>query len=274
VSEPFTAFSFRVEITLPGAAEPLCEAAFAQCDGMEMRFDVLSLSEGGDNAGRRLFAGPASTGRVTLKRGMTSSLDLWDWCAAVGRDPALRADARVVVLAPDGEEDARFLLRRCLPVRLKAPPLDAVAGVVAVEELELACESLAREGPDSAPDPPHVRKAELRELDDALRKEVNKDRWVRVPVNPSNLTLSFPTGDAVGRLAVELWCDGDDVLGLTQRIAYFAGKGSPPVRFVWGELRFDGHVEALDETLDFFSPDGRPLRARLSLSLRGETLPA
>jgi phage tail-like protein len=271
VSEPFTAFSFRVEIVLPGTAEPLCEAAFAECDGMELHFDVRSLSEGG--AGHRLLAGPASTGRVTLRRGMTSSRDLWDWCDAVQRDPALRADARIVVLAPDGDsEHASFRLRRCLPVRLKAPALHAVAGVVAVEELELACESLTREG--SAADPPPVRKAELRELDETSRKEINQDRWVRVAVNPSDLRLSFLTGDATARLAVELWCDGEDVLGLTQRIAYFAGKGPPPVRFVWGEFRFDGHVEALEETLDFFSADGRPLRARLSLSLRGETLRA
>ena len=270
-TELFTAFSFRVEITLPGSAEPLCEAAFAECDGLEVHFDVRSLSEGG--AGQRLLAGPASTGRVTLRRGMTSSRDLWDWCDAVQRDPALRADARVVVLAPDGDgEHASFRLRRCLPVRLKAPALDAVAGIVAVEELELACESLTREG--SAADPPPVRKAELRELDESLRKEINKDRWVRLAVNPSDLRLSFLTGDPTARLAVDLWCDGEDVLGTAQRIAYFAGKGPPAVRFVWGEFRFDGHIEALEETLDFFSPDGRPLRARVALSLRGETLRA
>ena len=46
MSEPFTAFSFRVEILLPGATEPLCDAAFAECDGMELRFDVRSLSRG------------------------------------------------------------------------------------------------------------------------------------------------------------------------------------------------------------------------------------
>ena len=46
------------------------------------------------------------------------------------------------------------------------------------------------------------------------------------------------------------------------------------MRFAWGDFRFDGHVEALEETLDYFSPEGRPLRARLSLSLRGETLRA
>ena len=50
---------------------------------MEMRFDVKSLREGGDDARPRLLAGPASYGEVTLRRGMTESFDLWDWCGAV-----------------------------------------------------------------------------------------------------------------------------------------------------------------------------------------------
>ncbi|MEA2135534.1 MAG: hypothetical protein QOC68_3443 [Solirubrobacteraceae bacterium] len=282
MSEPFTAYNFRVEIVLPGAPEPLCEAAFAECDGIEMSFDVKTLREGGDSGSHRLFAGPASYGRVTLRRGMTSSFDLWDWCASVLRDPGVRADARVVMLSSDGgDEHARFLLRRCLPVRLKAPPLDATHGVVAVEELELACESMALERPGGpSPDPPRVQKAELRELDERLLKEVNRDRWVEVQVNPRELRRSQlnPAGGA--RLALELWFDAggkDDVRKLTERVAYFAtprtadGKtpGTPPVRFVWGDFRFDGHIEALEETLDFFSPDGRPQRARLALSLVG-----
>jgi phage tail-like protein len=284
VSDPFTAFDFRVEILPPGAAEPLCGAAFAECDGIEMRFDVTTLSEGGDNASRRLFPGPASYGRVTLRRGMTPSFDLWDWCGSVLRDPSVRADARVVMLAADGStERARFRLRRCLPVRLRAPRLDASSGAVAIEELELACESMALERPDHDADPasPRVRKAELRQLDDQLREEVDKERSVQVQLNPRDLKLSFanPDLDAAGptRLAVELWFDGegaDDVRRLTQRVAYFATprsarEGPPPVRFAWGTFRFDGHVEALEETLDFFSPDGRALRARLSLTLRG-----
>ena len=184
MSDPFTALHFRVEIMLPGAAEPLCEAAFAECDGLELRFDVITYSEGG--AGRRLIPGPASTGRVTLRRGMTSSADLWDWCESVQRNPGLRADARVVMLAPDGTEQAAFLLRRCLPVRLRAPRLDAMHGIVAVEELELACEALTRVRQDRDPalDPPRLEKAELRALDERLGKEVDKDRWVRVPAQP------------------------------------------------------------------------------------------
>ena len=275
MSDPFTALHFRVEIMLPGAAEPLCEAAFAECDGLELRFDVITYSEGGANAGRRLIPGPASTGRVTLRRGMTSSADLWEWCESVQRNPGLRADARVVILGPDGKEQAVFRLRRCLPVRLRAPRLDALHGVVAVEELELACEALALERPgrDPAPDPARLEKAELRALDERLGKEVDKDRWVRVQLNPGDLRLTHadPESEGPARLALELWFDAgeqEDVRRLTERVAYFA-TGSPPVRFVWGTFRFDGHVEALEERLDFFAPDGRALRAQLSLSLRG-----
>jgi Contractile injection system tube protein len=39
------------------------------------------------------------------------------------------------------------------------------------------------------------------------------------------------------------------------------------VRLAWGTFQFDGHVEALEETLEAFSADGRPLRATLALSL-------
>jgi hypothetical protein len=90
----------------------------------------------------------------------------------------------------------------------------------------------------------------------------------------------------------------DDVRKLTARVAYFitprpldgksggqasaasaadgGGQGSgqqqpafapPAVRFVWGSFQFDGIMEQLEETLEFWSPDGRPLRASLSLGL-------
>ena len=37
---------------------------------------------------------------------------------------------------------ARFILSRCLPTKLKAPALNAKDGMIAVEELQLAYETL------------------------------------------------------------------------------------------------------------------------------------
>lgn len=148
---PFTAFNFAVEINVPGVSSKVCSAAFAECDGLEMTMDVKTIREGGNNGRQIRFSGPVSYAQLTLKRGMTATFDLWDWFSAVQDDPTLRADAEVVVFTPDGQDErARFVLSRCLPVKLKAPPLNAKEGMVAVEEFQLAYESLTLKRPGGA----------------------------------------------------------------------------------------------------------------------------
>ncbi|HWV14435.1 MAG TPA: hypothetical protein VN030_03305 [Cellvibrio sp.] len=46
-------------------------------------------------------------------------------------------------------------------------------------------------------------------------------------------------------------------------------KKTPPKRcmFVWGTFAFVGVMESFDETLDFFAPEGTPLRATVSLKM-------
>lgn len=41
----------------------------------------------------------------------------------------------------------------------------------------------------------------------------------------------------------------------------------PRVRFQWGSFQFIGYVESMEENLEYFSPEGRPLRATVNLSL-------
>lgn len=109
------------------------------------------------------------------------------------------------------------------------------------------------------------------------------------------------------KLQLQLWFDVTappfsdqrltDVQELTQAVAYFitpkvadssggaagsssTGGGSgasgtqdqtqfqpPAVRFAWGTFQFDGMMDGLDQSLEFFSPDGKPLRANLSVSM-------
>jgi hypothetical protein len=95
-------------------------------------------------------------------------------------------------------------------------------------------------------------------------------------------------GAGTTKLALQIWFDVtvpqpdgqkavDDVRKLTQKVAYFitpkqdppgSNKFIPPaVRFIWGSFQFDGLMDSLEESLEFFSNDGRPLRASMSLSL-------
>lgn len=147
----YTAFNFAVEIAVDGVAPQICNAAFSECDGLELTHDLKTIREGGNNRTQIRLTGPVSFGVVTLKRGMTPNFNLWEWFDAVVAKPSLRAHGEVVIFTSawresGREERARFLLERCVPVKLKAPPLNARDGMVAVEELQLACESINLKG--------------------------------------------------------------------------------------------------------------------------------
>ena len=114
--------------------------------------DVKTIREGGNNQAQIRLFGATSFGQLTLKRGMTASFDLWDWFDAMyqgspsQRRTTLRPDAYVVLLGEDREtERAKWKLTRCLPIKIKAPALNAKDGGVAIEEFQVAYESLVRE---------------------------------------------------------------------------------------------------------------------------------
>jgi hypothetical protein len=157
------------------------------------------------------------------------------------------------------------------------------------------------------PQPANLVKAEIREINwdsSQQAQEINSDKTVKVQFNPETLKVNFSNqksgGDQRGgsavqfvgagttKLALELWFDVtaplpegeedvDDVRRLTQKVAYFItpkpvegenDKWIPPgVRFIWGTFLFDGVLDSLDENLEYFSEEGKPLRASVSISL-------
>lgn len=148
---PFTNFNFAVEINRGESAQPLVNAAFAECDGLEMNLEVKTIREGGANDRQIRLNGAVAYGQLTLKRGMTANFDLWQWFSDSVADPRLRASAEVVLLAQDGRtERVRFVLSRCVPVKIKAPALNGRDGQVAVEELQVAYETLRCVAPDAS----------------------------------------------------------------------------------------------------------------------------
>ncbi|HZE81141.1 MAG TPA: phage tail protein, partial [Candidatus Polarisedimenticolia bacterium] len=151
---PFTAFNFSVEINVPFLGPTLCNAAFAECDGLDMTMDVKSIREGGNNTRQIKLVGAVNYGQLTLKRGMTNNFDLWDWFDAQqhGSPAQLRSDLRgdvdVVMLAADHKKElVRFILKKCLLTKLKAPALNAKDGMVAVEEMQITYESMTLKRP-------------------------------------------------------------------------------------------------------------------------------
>lgn len=149
---PFNAFQFEVQIEVKGPSagltNPICEAAFSECDGLEMTIEPKTYREGGNNTQQIKLVGPVSYGTLTLKRGMSSNLDLWKWFTAVASTAGRGADAKATVRILDSRSNASprvkaaFTLTGCLPIKMKAPALNAKDGQIAIEEMQLAYTSM------------------------------------------------------------------------------------------------------------------------------------
>lgn len=102
-------------------------------------------------------------------------------------------------------------------------------------------------------------------------------------------------GQSTTKLSMQLWFDVsaatsnefmvDDVRRLTAKVLYFMvprkpqdGSGSssqlvpPGIRFAWGGFLFDGMVESAEESVEFFSAEGKALRASIALNLIKQTI--
>jgi hypothetical protein len=155
------------------------------------------------------------------------------------------------------------------------------------------------------PEPPNLKKAHIREIwfgpDGAIREDNPQGapaKELDVQFNPQTLKMSYATqkknadapngsptqfvGEATTKLTMELVFDAtqpigaqgghaDDVRTLTQKIAYFLipqSSGTPPgIRFQWGSTLFEGVLDSMDETIDLFDEEGRPLRATVGISM-------
>jgi len=141
---PFTTFNFLVEIGVSGVSNTICSAAFSDVDGLEMSIEPKTIREGGRNTGPVHMAGGVGYGQLSLKRGMTANFDLWSWFEAVATPGGggLRGSATIVMVAGDGSTQAQFQLTNCLPIKLKAPALNAKDGLIAIEEMSILYESM------------------------------------------------------------------------------------------------------------------------------------
>lgn len=142
---PLTNFNFCVQLYVNNAAAlglstPLCEMEFAEMDGLEMTMEPKTVREGGNNTEQINLVGRVSNGSLTLKRGMTSNLDVWTWFAAATGNTARATRASGVVVVRDAAKTdrLRIFLSDCLPTKVKCPAFNAKESAIAIEEIQIA----------------------------------------------------------------------------------------------------------------------------------------
>ncbi len=153
------------------------------------------------------------------------------------------------------------------------------------------------------PEPATVTRARLEQIrlrdGDRDSEITDPNATVEVQFNPESLKVTYSntlaSEDQAGgaaiqqvsksstKLAVDLWFDASalpdvaDVRVKTKEVNhFFAPRGETPalpgVRFIWGSFLFEGVMQSLDETLEFFSSDGRPLRAKVAISIASQDI--
>ncbi|GAB4525741.1 MAG: hypothetical protein OHK0046_41870 [Anaerolineae bacterium] len=149
---PFTTFRFTVVISVAkppeGINNPVCAAAFSECSGLEMNMEARTIPNGGSNHHVSHRISPVTYGTLTLRRGMTQTLDLWRWfvkATTPGHDPT--GEAEITMMDAEGNAVLTYILEECLPTRLSGPSLTAKAGEVALEEMQLVYARLSLKAP-------------------------------------------------------------------------------------------------------------------------------
>lgn len=149
----FIPFRFVVTLFPEGGStnNALCAGAFSEVSGFEFTMTPKTIQEGGRNWGEVQLAGNTKFAPITLKRGITSLADLYQWFDVSSRQAnyALRLSGQIDVYDRlwDSEGNAakpalRWILVRAMAVKFKGPDLSATASQVAVEELQLVHEGL------------------------------------------------------------------------------------------------------------------------------------
>jgi phage tail-like protein len=138
--DPFRAFNFRVEI------DGLVVASFSEVSGLSSDGDTVDYREGTDVALTvRKLPGLRKYSNVTLKRGVTQSLDLWQWYLNVVSGVSDRRNGSIVLMNEERQDVIRWNVQNAFINKYEVSTLNASGNEVAIETVELVHEGLTIE---------------------------------------------------------------------------------------------------------------------------------
>jgi phage tail-like protein len=141
LTDPFRGFRFRVEIT------GIVVAAFSEASVPEINVETVDYREGTDPTYRRALSGLTTYGRVSLKKGLTDSLALYNWHQMVvqkGSTKDARKNVSITLMNTEGNMAAQWNLISAWPVKYDTTGLNAGSSEIVIEALELAIDYITR----------------------------------------------------------------------------------------------------------------------------------
>jgi phage tail-like protein len=139
---PLTGYHFLLEI------DGISQAFFRECSGLSSEQQVIEYKEA-NKEGKTIIKkvpGTLKWSDITLKRGITDVMELWQWRKKIedGKHIEARKNGSIVLFNQDNTEIARWNFVNGWPSKIGGPQLNANNNDIAVEEITIAHEGLER----------------------------------------------------------------------------------------------------------------------------------
>jgi phage tail-like protein len=138
---PFKNNRFRIEL------DGIQQAGFEEATIPDSTSDVIECREGNDAVlNARKQSGLIKHGNLVLKRGITNSMNLYNWhkMGIQGKIVIARKNIAVIIVDKEDNEAARWEFSNAWPTKYLAPNMNAKGNDVEIETLEITFESMQR----------------------------------------------------------------------------------------------------------------------------------
>lgn len=141
-SDPLVSFNFAIEVS------GIISGYFTEASGLGSEHEVIEhkvMGEGGQEIVKKI-PGRLKWGDITLKRGISSSLDMWEWRKMVvdGKVESARRNGSITMYDQEGSEVARWNFERGWPSKVSGPSVNTTSNEVGIEELVITHEGTER----------------------------------------------------------------------------------------------------------------------------------
>ena len=140
--DPLVGFHFGVEF------QGVISGYFTEVSGLGSEHEIIEhkiVSPEGREITRKI-PGRLKWGDITLKRGLTASMDFWEWRKQVedGKVAEARRNGSVLMFDETFAEVARWNFENAWPSKISGPAPKSDSNEIGIEEIVLVCEYTER----------------------------------------------------------------------------------------------------------------------------------
>ena len=142
--DPLVGFHFKIDV-----GNGKISGFFTEVSGIGSEHEVIEHKVVSDDGKKEIvmkIPGRLKWENITLKRGLTSTIDIWDWRKNIedGKVDDNRYDGSIFMLDQNGDPVAQWDFQRAWPIKVTGPQPKSDSNEIGIEEMVLTHEYIER----------------------------------------------------------------------------------------------------------------------------------